>query len=399
MKTDIKKQFEVDKSIDIVWEHFAALDKIVSCVPGAKLTEKIDDKNYKGEVELKIGPIKAKYGGLIEFLELNATEHVMKLKGTGVDEKGKEKNEPFSVVTVVKRVAPSSGKIGDKAIIDKDGEIHGWIGGGCVQGIAKKESDEAIETSVSRLVAIGNDLELANNEHVKIYKMSCYSEGKLEIFIEPILPQSHLIVIGKSSIAKALVHLAKIANYKITAVAENANLQTFHKVDELITKIDLEQVKTSPSTMIVVASQGEHDEKSLMESLKKKPFFIGFVATNKKLLKILNELKNLGVDEEELKKVKSPVGIDILAKQPYEVAISILAELIQFKNSNPIPKNEKNSENNIVSEKEFYINPVCNIPIDKKNAKHILEYKNEKVYFCCDGCKIKFESNPALFIK
>lgn len=89
MTTSITKSFEVEQNIETVWKNLSDPNEIVTCVPGASLTEKIDENNYKGQVELKFGPVKAAYDGKITFLERNATTKVMKLKGLGMDVKGK----------------------------------------------------------------------------------------------------------------------------------------------------------------------------------------------------------------------------------------------------------------------------------------------------------------------
>jgi carbon monoxide dehydrogenase subunit G len=89
MTTTITKSFHVDHPIDAVWNNLTNPTQVVTCVPGASLTEQIDNDNYKGEVELKFGPVKAKYDGLITFLERDAATRKMSLKGTGTDSKGK----------------------------------------------------------------------------------------------------------------------------------------------------------------------------------------------------------------------------------------------------------------------------------------------------------------------
>lgn len=89
MNTLIEKEFEIEQPISKVWKSLADPEDIVTCVPGAAITEKIDDKNYKGEVVTKFGPIKAKYAGDIEIVELDEGNHKMVLKGRGLDSKGK----------------------------------------------------------------------------------------------------------------------------------------------------------------------------------------------------------------------------------------------------------------------------------------------------------------------
>jgi len=89
MTTTITKTFQVDFPIDAVWDNLTNPDKVVNCVPGASLTEKVDEDNFKGEVELKFGPVKAKYAGLITFLERDVATRKMVMKGVGTDSKGK----------------------------------------------------------------------------------------------------------------------------------------------------------------------------------------------------------------------------------------------------------------------------------------------------------------------
>jgi xanthine dehydrogenase accessory factor len=313
----------------------------------------------------------------------------------------KKKNEPFATAIVVRREAPSSGKAGDKAVINKFGEILGWVGGGCVKGIVVKEAEDAMKTGKARLVKIGKSILPSKEEGVMEYKMTCQSEGTVEIFIEPVMPQPHLVVIGKTAIAQSLVKLARAFGYRITGVAQDANLQTFEKVDELITQISLANVKTTASSFILVATQGEQDENALEEALKKERAYLGFVASKKKMASVADSLAGAGIDKKLIQTIKSPAGIDIKAKSPDEVAISILAEMIQLRNSSPQlsafdrfdePKAETGTS------PKYYVNPVCGIPIDMNNPKHIIDYKGEKVYFCCDGCKVKFEADPGKYM-
>ena len=317
----------------------------------------------------------------------------------------RKKNEPFVTATVVRREVPSSGKSGDKAIIDKFGRMTGWIGGGCVKGIILKEADDAIKSGRSRLVKVGKSLSTLKQEGVVDYKMTCMSEGTVEVFIEPVLPSPHLVVVGKTAIAKALVKIARTAGFRITVVANDITPQTFEKVDELITQISLEPVKLTSSSSIVVCTQGDLDEEALGQALQKKCSYIGFVASRKKRTGVFNLLVQQGVDQKKLDTVHSPAGIDIAAKRPEEVAISIMAEIIQVHNNKPqLAESFIDTEGGVNADNEpdikptYYINPVCGVPVDKNSPKHIIDYQGEKVYFCCDGCKVKFEAEPARYM-
>ena len=311
-----------------------------------------------------------------------------------------KKNEPFALAVVVRRDEPSSGKVGDKAVINKFGEIIGWVGGGCVKAIIIKEAEDAMKTGRARLVKIGKNTSSVNAEGIMEYKMTCQSEGTVEVFIEPVLPPPHLVVVGKSAIARSLVKMAKTMGYRVTAMANDARPDTFENPDQLITQLNWSQVKTYPSTSILVATQGEQDETALEQALQQKYAYLGFVASKKKKESVFSYLEDLGLDKKAIHEIKSPAGIDINAKKPEEVAISILAEIIQVRNN--LPANfaftQFDDTRTEAGKPKFYINPVCGVPVDINNPKHIIEYKNELVYFCCDGCKVKFEEDPEKYM-
>jgi xanthine dehydrogenase accessory factor len=258
-----------------------------------------------------------------------------------------------------------------------------------------------MKSGKARLVKITPDSNTPKQSGVMEYKMTCMSEGSVEVFIEPNLPAPHLIVIGKTAIAKALVKMAKAANYRVTAVAPDATPATFEKVDELITQLNLHPVKITGSSSIVVITQGEQDEAALELALQQPCTYIGFVASRKKKASVFDYLLQQGIDKNLLDRVKSPAGIDINAKKPEEVAISILAEIIQVQSESPVAMNFASLDElkSGTNQSKFYINPVCGIPIDMNNPKHIVDYKGEKVYFCCDGCKIKFDAEPEKYMR
>lgn len=310
-------------------------------------------------------------------------------------------NEPFAIAMVVRSEAPSSGKTGDKAVINKFGEITGWVGGGCVKSIIIKEAEDAMKSGKPRLVKIGNSLPASTQEGVIEYKMTCHSEGTVEVYIEPVLPAPHLLVMGHSAIARALVKLGKASGYRVTAVAPDVKPGVFEKVDELITQLNLQNVKTNSATFIVVATQGEQDETALEQAVAKPSSYIGFVSSRKKKAQVFAYLEQMGLDRKKLDSIHSPAGIDINAKTPEQVAISILAEIIRVQTSLPaaagFSKYDETREE--AGKSKFYINPVCGVPVDVNNPKHVIDYKGELVYFCCDGCKVKFEADPKKYME
>jgi xanthine dehydrogenase accessory factor len=318
------------------------------------------------------------------------------------------KGSNFAIAQVIDREAPSSGKIGDKAIILETGELIGWIGGGCIRGIIIKESLEVIKTKRYRRIRISPEGGSRESNHFKEYVMSCQSRGTVEVLIEPVLPQPELIIVGKSNIARKLAALATVADFKVSVVARDFDQLMFSTVSTISDVIDFDSIIPSSNTYIIVTTQGEDDELSVKKALLSSAKYVGFVASIKKSEDIREYLAKEGISQERINQLRSPVGLDINAKLASEVAISILAEVIDhFRKEN---KSDTGCCDTVVSEQtsaigdqdkfseEYYINPVCQVPVSKKNPKHIVEYQGEKVYFCCDGCKVSFDKNPSQYM-
>ena len=152
-------------------------------------------------------------------------------------------------------------------------------------------------------------------------------------------------------------------------------------------------------TFTIVCTQGEGDMEALYKAINMESQYLAFVSSRKKAQAIFTDLRReKGITFDQLKKIKTPAGLDLGAKLPEEVAISILAEIIkQFR----IEKEASTEDQGKVIEApndDYYMNPVCNIPIQKSTAKHVLEHAGQKVYFCCDGCKVSFEKEPTKYI-
>ncbi len=311
-----------------------------------------------------------------------------------------EGSEPYALAMIVRREAPSSGKPGDKAIITKKGEVLGWIGGGCTKGIVLKESLAALDDGKSRLVSISPSIDAPETKGIKYYKMTCQSGGSVDVYIEPMTPTTHVMIFGRSHIARALAMLARATGYKVSIIANDADEDMFPDVNSIVKLADYQPQQVGENTAVVVCTQGEDDALSLENAIGTRARYIAFVSSRKKANAIFMGLKKQGVPIEELSKIKTPAGLDIHAKTPEEVAISILAQIIQEKRkASEVEGSTLHSEEyDSVFDQEYYINPVCKIPVQKSAAKHVLEYKGEKVYFCCDGCKESFEKEPEAYL-
>src|ERR1700761_3656659 len=152
--------------------------------------------------------------------------------------------ESFAVATVVRYEAPISGKPGDKAIIFADGEVWGWIGGGCARPAVVKEALKAIKDGRPRLVHISPTP--TEEEGIVAYNMSCHSGGTLDVYIEPVLPKPHVLILGRSPVGRTLARLGKAINYSVLVGAPKADRATNPDADQVQADLDLSGVRIGP---------------------------------------------------------------------------------------------------------------------------------------------------------
>ena len=306
------------------------------------------------------------------------------------------KGEPFALAVVVRREAPISGKTGDKAIIQADGKIAGWIGGGCTQPVVIKEAQNAIRDGKPRLVRVTPTSSKDPLEGIVEYNMTCHSGGSIDVYIEPILPKIHLLILGKSPVGQILAQLAKVLDYHVSVFAPEVNKDLFPSADSVSDSFNVTGQLNTPSTSVVVSTQGQDDEEALESALKLSQAAISFVASSKKAKAVFNFLKTRGIAEKQLQRIKVPAGLDIKAHLPEEIAVSILAEIIQIRNSAaPNSKAVKKEKSPI----EEAIDPVCGMSVNLEKAKHQTEYDGKTYSFCCAGCKQAFEKSPEEYLK
>jgi xanthine dehydrogenase accessory factor len=296
--------------------------------------------------------------------------------------------QSFAVAVVVRHEAPISGKPGNKAIIFPDGKMWGWIGGGCSQPVVIKEALKALADGQPRLIRISPTS--SPEEGIVDYTMTCHSGGTLDIFIEPVLPKPHILILGRSPVAKTLARLAKTINYEVSVVAPEADRESFPDSDLVQADLDLSQLKITPQTFMVVSTQGEGDEEALEKALRTKADYVAFVASKTKASKILDAFKEEGIPADRRRQVRAPAGLDIRAASPEEIAVSILAEIIQVNGTRSVASKAPQP----LAPKEEAKDPICGMMVDVGAAKYKSEFRGNSFYFCCPGCKQKFDKHP-----
>lgn len=265
---------------------------------------------------------------MIDVVDIHHT--VSKLKSSG---------EAFALATVVRTISVTSAKTGAKAVIMADGSIsEGWIGGGCARAAVLNAAKEVIADGTTRLVSIQPEELLREQElesgvtknGVKFATNMCPSQGTMDIFVEAILPRPELVIFGASPVAIALAALAKPMGFTTTICADAPEHDKFHYGDKFVDGLSYE-TNTNNKRYVIISTQGRGDQASLESALSLNAEFVAFVGSRKKAEKLKGNLAANGISQENLDTIKAPAGLDINAITPEEIALSILAELTQFR--------------------------------------------------------------------
>ena len=313
------------------------------------------------------------------------------------------RGESFATATVVRCQAPSSGKPGDKAIILPSGEIMGWIGGGCAQPVVVKEALKSLADRRPRLVRISPSPD-SPEEGVVDYTMTCHSGGALDIYIEPVLPSPHIVILGRSPIAQTLTKIARTVGYAVTVVAADALKREDFADAELHQEreFNLSVARVTERSFVVVSTQGEGDEEALEQAAKSGVGYIAFVASRTKAQKVFEYLRKKGISQSVLEQVRVPAGLNIGAGTPEEIAVSILSEIVQVRSTaemkKAVPGTTKPSQGLPVLNAEAK-DPVCGMSVDSGKARYKTQHEGKWFYFCCGGCKEAFDRQPQKYAR
>lgn len=241
--------------------------------------------------------------------------------------------QPFAVATVVHVLGGASAREGSKAVVRGDGSVVGWIGGGCTLSAVKKTAGRALVDGRARFIRVrpkdGATAEVESENRTEDFDNFCPTGGTVEIFIEPVLPRASLIVVGGSLVAQALADLGKRVGFAVTVAALPEDLGAFSNFDHAIEGFDPQQAIRPASSFVVVASQGRRDRDALRFALATGSDYVAFVASRKKATQLKQDLRDAGVDAAFVSRIRSPAGTDIGAVTPEEIALSILANIVQ----------------------------------------------------------------------
>lgn len=284
------------------------------------------------------------------------------------------------LATVVAYKSPQSAKPGSKAIIKADGEMIGWIGGGCVQPIVLREAKQALQTGKPKLLTISPDEPRDDWNGVKSYRMTCEGGGSLEIYLEPFLPKPQLLIVGRSPVAQTISHLGRLLDFKV--IVADPEAPNFPDADLLLTDLNTVRDHINQDSFVVVATMGNGDEEGLLSVAGTRPKYLGLVASVKKSEALFEYARTTGATDEDIATFKCPAGIDLGGETLAEIALSVVAELVRVRRAGV--KEE-------VSTKNVAVDPICGMTVDTENAKYTSVANDETIYFCCLRCKETFD--------
>jgi xanthine dehydrogenase accessory factor len=215
-----------------------------------------------------------------------------------------------------------------KMLVRDDGSIVGTIGGGCVEAEVWQAAREVMESERPRSLTF--DL---NNDPK--YDTGLVCGGTLEIFIEPVLPPAELYIFGAGHVGASLYQVARLAGFDVTVIDDResyANRQRFPEAHEVIAE-DFEkaaaQLTISESSYIVIVTRGHHDDMRVLRWAVQTPArYVGMIGSKRKTIGIFKELQKEGISSHLFDRVRAPIGLDIGAITPEEIAVSITSELI-----------------------------------------------------------------------
>ena len=237
-----------------------------------------------------------------------------------------ENNEkPYAIATIIRVEGSSSGKVGDKEIFDEKGQrIMGYIGGGCIENRA---SDAAIETLIDGIPQV---VEIDLDSDTIAMGIPC--GGNMSVIVEPQMIDSVILIRGEGRIVEVFCSMAKLLNFKLIVHTSKSNEELYPDADKIITEgLKVEDIDEKINYFIL-ATHHSNDDKIALEAIRKGIPYVGVIASQKKANLIKEYLLDNNVSESEIKNLHSPIGLDLNAITPEQIALSIISEIVMLEN-------------------------------------------------------------------
>jgi xanthine dehydrogenase accessory factor len=248
-----------------------------------------------------------------------------------------ERGEPVALVTIVSTTGSTPQRVGAKMLVSADGRIVGTIGGGCYENDAFWKAREAIASRVPQVV----HYELSD-DFAQETGLIC--GGQMDVYIEPIEPSPELYIVGAGHVGFHLARLAQDVGFRIHVIDDRekfANAERFPGAAEVV--VDdlpawIARTSLPPHAYVVIVTRGHTNDLDALRGLAPQELrYLGLIGSRAKVARIYDALAEDGMAAEALARVHAPIGLDIGAVTPQEIAVSILAELIAVKHGKTQP--------------------------------------------------------------
>jgi xanthine dehydrogenase accessory factor len=277
---------------------------------------------------------------------------------------------PFVHARVVLAERPTSAKPGDEALVLADGTIEGFVGGACAESTVRAQALGLLDSGSSLLLRICPQPESPQDGKTVVHN-PCLSGGTLEIFLEPELPAPLVMVHGDTPIARAIIALATPLGYRTEVVAD--------------------ATIAPDASAVIIASHGRAEEDVLRAALEMDIPYIGLVASRKRGEAVA---AGLGLCCSLTGRIRTPAGLDLGARTPEEIALSILAEIVSVR---PRPTFRTVAES-VPEPTSTATDPVCGMSVAAVESSLHLDHEGARHWFCGSGCLRAFASDPASYL-
>ena len=242
-----------------------------------------------------------------------------------------ESDVPAALVTVVGAQGSTPQRPGARMLVLADGAVHGTIGGGCVEAEMTRLARVAIESGRPVLTTYDLTPEQAGEEGL-------VCGGRMEVFIEPLEATPDLAILGAGHVARPLCALAATAGFKVSVLDDREKYATEARFPEAVRVLvspfesAAEVLRLTPRSFVVVVTRGHRgDATAIASCLPRQPRFLGLLGSRAKMVHVFTDLAERGFTSEDLARVETPVGVEIGAETPEEIAVSIVARMISVR--------------------------------------------------------------------
>jgi xanthine dehydrogenase accessory factor len=256
------------------------------------------------------------------------------------------------------------------------------------------EARRAIADGEPRLLSLSPDAGAGQRPGLVRLPMTCASGGTVEIYVEPVLPAPRLLLFGNAPAVRVLARIGEAMGYRVDVVDPASDIADFPGAERVLPSMAPQEVPRNAH--VLVATMGEGDLEAIEAVAARSPVYLGVIASRRRFEPLREALRARGVPLELIERIAAPAGLDIGARTPEEIALSIMAQIVerrraatQARESAPAPAAPEPQHE--------AVDPICGMSVTIAGARHVAEFQGGHYYFCCGGCRTKFLADPARY--